>query len=127
MSLLYFWVLPGIIGMALIEMLNFISSGKSPQSLKSVRDFFTTVAAAAFTGWLSVGVLLASISEAPPLLQRIALYAFVALLLTACATELTKTRVGCRCEDGTFSAATGAGACSWHGGVDEWEYVYWWE
>lgn len=29
-------------------------------------------------------------------------------------------RVGARCRDGTFSQATGRGACSWHGGVSEW-------
>jgi hypothetical protein len=31
-------------------------------------------------------------------------------------------RVGATCEDGSFSAATGNGACSGHGGVDRWEY-----
>ena len=29
-------------------------------------------------------------------------------------------RVGARCADGRRSSATGSGACSWHGGVDEW-------
>jgi hypothetical protein len=29
-------------------------------------------------------------------------------------------RIGAYCEDGTKSFATGRGACSWHGGVDEW-------
>lgn len=30
------------------------------------------------------------------------------------------TRVGSICEDGSESDATGRGACSWHGGVDQW-------
>ncbi len=29
-------------------------------------------------------------------------------------------RVGCECRDGTFSDATGSGACSGHGGVKYW-------
>ena len=29
-------------------------------------------------------------------------------------------RVGCMCNDGTQSTATGSGACSGHGGVDYW-------
>ncbi len=29
-------------------------------------------------------------------------------------------RTGAICEDGTYSSATGSGACSWHGGVQEW-------
>lgn len=31
-------------------------------------------------------------------------------------------RVGAWCWDGTWSNATGSGACSWHGGVSEWAY-----
>ena len=31
-------------------------------------------------------------------------------------------RRGARCHDGTYSGATGRGACSWHGGVAEWLY-----
>lgn len=29
-------------------------------------------------------------------------------------------RIGCQCKDGTFSKATGSGACSGHGGVEKW-------
>lgn len=31
-------------------------------------------------------------------------------------------RTGAICYDGSYSTATGRGACSWHGGVDEWIY-----
>jgi hypothetical protein len=31
-------------------------------------------------------------------------------------------RIGCECEDGTFSQATSSGACSGHGGVVRWLY-----
>jgi hypothetical protein len=31
------------------------------------------------------------------------------------------TRVGCMCNDGTQSTATGSGACSGHGGVNYWQ------
>ncbi len=31
-----------------------------------------------------------------------------------------EVRSGARCSDGSSSSATGSGACSWHGGVDEW-------
>jgi hypothetical protein len=31
-------------------------------------------------------------------------------------------RVGAICADGSYSSATGRGACSWHGGVSEWVY-----
>ncbi len=31
-------------------------------------------------------------------------------------------RIGAICRDGSSSYATGSGACSWHGGVDEWLY-----
>jgi hypothetical protein len=33
-----------------------------------------------------------------------------------------RKRVGCECEDGTFSQATGTGACAGHGGVARWLY-----
>lgn len=31
-------------------------------------------------------------------------------------------RSGAICSDGSYSSATGRGACSWHGGVSEWLY-----
>lgn len=31
-------------------------------------------------------------------------------------------RIGAICNDGSYSDATGRGACSWHGGVSEWLY-----
>lgn len=33
-----------------------------------------------------------------------------------------RVRIGARCNDGTYSSATGQGACSHHGGVKEWLY-----
>lgn len=32
------------------------------------------------------------------------------------------TRSGAICNDGSYSSATGRGACSWHGGVAQWQY-----
>jgi hypothetical protein len=31
-------------------------------------------------------------------------------------------RIGAYCNDGTKSFSTSSGACSWHGGVDDWIY-----
>lgn len=31
-----------------------------------------------------------------------------------------ENRIGCQCNDGTFSKAKGSGACSGHGGVKRW-------
>lgn len=31
-------------------------------------------------------------------------------------------RSGAICNDGSYSSATGSGACSWHGGVAQWRY-----
>lgn len=42
-------------------------------------------------------------------------------------TFMTRKRTGAVCEDGWESSATGSGACSHHGGVDNWKYKYWWE
>ncbi len=36
--------------------------------------------------------------------------------------NVEKVAIGAVCEDGTTSAATGQGACSWHGGVYVWRY-----
>lgn len=36
--------------------------------------------------------------------------------------EVGSYRIGAECWDGTFSSATGRGACSWHGGVKRWIY-----
>lgn len=44
----------------------------------------------------------------------------VILLCAAVITSAACTRVGAICKDGTFSEATGSGACSWHRGVDRW-------
>ena len=36
--------------------------------------------------------------------------------------KMPRIRVGAICNDGTYSTATGRGACSYHGGVREWIY-----
>ena len=53
---------------------------------------------------------------------RIALWgaAVVVFFAISLSPEGYYRRTGAICEDGTFSAATGSGACSWHGGVREW-------
>jgi hypothetical protein len=40
-------------------------------------------------------------------------------------TWATSTRIGAECYDGTFSSATGSGACSHHEGVRHWKKEYW--
>jgi uncharacterized protein YraI len=42
--------------------------------------------------------------------------------VTPSLNPLSGQRSGARCRDGTYSSATGRGACSWHGGVAEWLY-----
>ena len=53
---------------------------------------------------------------------RIALWgaAVVVCFAASLSPEGYYRRTGAICEDGTFSPATGSGACSWHGGVREW-------
>lgn len=41
----------------------------------------------------------------------------------ALVTTVTGGRIGAICNDGSFSSATGRGACSHHGGVKEWRYA----
>ncbi|RYC69622.1 hypothetical protein [Spirosoma sordidisoli] len=42
-------------------------------------------------------------------------------------TEGTKEFIGCVCKDGWRSPSTGRGTCSWHGGIDYYDYKYWWD
>lgn len=49
------------------------------------------------------------------------------LLLLGVFTQFTSKRVGAFCGDGTYSYATGRGACSWHDGVSSWDREYWWD
>lgn len=37
-------------------------------------------------------------------------------------TYTPRYRTGAECHDGSYSSATGRGACSWHGGVYQWLY-----
>ena len=46
----------------------------------------------------------------------------MAELLYKKSSKTQKHRIGAICSDGTNSSATGRGACSWHGGVEEWLY-----
>jgi hypothetical protein len=46
----------------------------------------------------------------------------MAELLYKKARETKEYRIGAICSDGWESSATGRGACSWHGGVEEWLY-----
>lgn len=41
---------------------------------------------------------------------------------TAKVSTITGGRIGAICKDGTYSSATGRGACSHHGGVSTWRY-----
>ena len=54
-------------------------------------------------------------------------YTYLILFLAAILTQCNAPREGAHCNDGTYSYATGQGACSWHGGVDSWDHDYWWE
>lgn len=57
------------------------------------------------------------------------IFLIIMIMLTGCFTCKSKRRVGATCRDGTQSEATGSGACSWHEGVEHWnyEYKYWWD
>jgi hypothetical protein len=62
-------------------------------------------------------------NQAPgPSRTRVASWALGVVVLVAFSATPSGyyQRTGAICEDGTYSAATGSGACSWHGGVQEW-------
>jgi hypothetical protein len=42
-------------------------------------------------------------------------------------TMSSRKRTGATCEDGWKSYSTGSGTCSHHGGVDHWNYKYWFD
>jgi hypothetical protein len=42
-------------------------------------------------------------------------------------TTSSRKKVGATCEDGWKSYSTGSGTCSHHGGVDHWNYKYWFD
>ncbi len=48
-------------------------------------------------------------------------------LLISIYTHISKKRIGATCEDGSKSSSVGQGTCSYHGGVDQWAYEYWYE
>lgn len=48
--------------------------------------------------------------------------AFLVILLISCISSCNTPRIGAVCNDGTYSNATGRGACSHHGGVNHWVY-----
>ena len=59
--------------------------------------------------------------------DKVILFFIVVVVLTGCFTCATRKRVGCDCWDGMHSNVTGQGACSWHEGVRNWTYEYWWD
>jgi len=59
--------------------------------------------------------------------KSIVLFLTISILLAGCFTMFTRKRVGCDCNDGSSSDATGSGACSHHDGVRSWTYEYWWD
>jgi hypothetical protein len=42
-------------------------------------------------------------------------------------TTSSRKKVGATCEDGWKSYSTGSGTCSHHGGVEHWNYKYWFD
>ena len=48
-------------------------------------------------------------------------------VLVSLYTHLSKTRIGAICDDGSKSSSVDSGTCSYHGGVDEWIFKYWYE
>lgn len=48
-------------------------------------------------------------------------------LLICSYTYTSRERIGATCEDGWQSYSIGSGTCSHHGGVETWEYRYWFD
>ncbi len=58
--------------------------------------------------------------------NKIIAFFLISIFFAGCFTMITRKRIGCDCNDGTHSSATGSGACSSHGGVSSWTHEYWW-
>ena len=49
---------------------------------------------------------------------------FICMVIqTLCMQLFAQDRIGCVCQDNTYSQATGSGACAGHGGVKQWLYA----
>ena len=60
-------------------------------------------------------------------LTKLAIFLTIISFVVCFYTMATKKRIGATCEDGWESYSTGSGTCSHHGGVDHWNYEYWFE
>jgi hypothetical protein len=59
--------------------------------------------------------------------SKFKVFLFMLIIVMVLFTCASQKRVGCHCNDGTESSATGRGACSHHGGVMYWKNEYWWD
>ena len=67
---------------------------------------------------------LGSISDG---LFKIAIFSILVSFVVCFYTMASRERKGATCEDGWKSHSTGSGTCSHHGGVDHWNYKYWFD
>ncbi len=58
---------------------------------------------------------------------RLSMIALLISIVLCAFTNATKEKIGATCEDGWESESIGSGTCSHHGGVESWEYEYWFE
>lgn len=136
-----FWLYFGFSAATIFYSYQLIVDKKLKEQKETWRDFFINFLSMTATGPLGLFAIffifieiaqyitdLIPISEkqanklAPPLI-----YLFFFLLIAGIFTECTSPREGAHCRDGSYSYATGRGACSWHGGVSTWDKDYWWE
>ena len=59
--------------------------------------------------------------------KRIIVSSAIVLFIGGLITEKTKVYTCTICNDGSISHSVGRGTCSWHRGIDHYEYRYWWE
>lgn len=85
------------------------------------------VLAGPFTAVMAFAGLFSITQDIKPALSMPLIITTIVLFVGGLVTECTAPREGAHCRDGTYSYATGRGACSWHGGVSSWDKDYWWE
>jgi hypothetical protein len=51
------------------------------------------------------------------------IFSLYLVIQALCMQVLAQNRIGCVCQDNTYSKATGSGACAGHGGVKQWLYA----
>lgn len=61
------------------------------------------------------------------LLVKLALVLIVISFVVCLYTTSSRKKVGATCEDGWQSYSKGQGTCSHHGGVEHWNYKYWFD